>query len=201
MKPSAIENLLEEDHRSLDDLIAQLCTALDERDVERSFARLDLVWARLAVHIRAEHLCLFPALLDAARQLSTSQEGIRRFDIAQSLINQLRHDHDFFMVELARAVKTMRKMMDSQDSNIVEEQLLDVRQKIGVVRACLAEHNKLEEEQVYRWPAALCDSSRQAQLADCARREIENMPPRFAVDGARQAVLHHSIVEEKDAQG
>src|SRR4051794_25339917 len=108
MEPTAIENLLEEDHALLNDLVVQLCSALEERDVDRSFARLDLVWARLAVHIRAEHLCLFPALLDAAQQLSTSENGIPRFDEAQSVVNQLRHDHDFFMFELARAVNTMR---------------------------------------------------------------------------------------------
>lgn len=171
---------MEADHISLDDLIIQLCAALEERDVERSFARLDLMWARLAVHIRAEHLCLFPALLDAARQLSTSEEGAPRFDEAQGLINQLRRDHDFFMTELARAVNAMREMMNAQDSGASEERLREVRQTISIVKARLAEHNKLEEEQVYRWPAALLNSSRQAQLNECVRREIENLPSRFA---------------------
>ena len=161
------------------DLIAQLCAALEERDVERSFYLLDLVWARLAVHIRAEHLCLFPTLLDAARQLSTSESGIPRFDEAQSVINQLRHDHDFFMVELARAVNTMRGMLSSGDSGAAEGQLRDVQKTIATVKARLEEHNKLEEEQVYHWPATLLESSRQAQLAECVRREIEKMPPRF----------------------
>ena len=190
MERSPNEHRLAEDHRSLDALIAQLCDALEELDVERSFARLDLVWARLAVHIRAEHLCLFPALLDAARQLSTDQGNTPQLDEVQNIINRLRHDHDFFMVELARAVNTLRQMMDSQDSDPVEEQLRGIQQMIAVLKARLAEHNQLEEEQVYRWPAALFDSAGQAQLAECARREIENRPPRFAGDGARQAVSH-----------
>src|SRR5437763_10360911 len=122
MEQSPIENRLEEDHRSLDTLVAQLCDALEECDVKGSFARLDLVWARLAVHIRAEHLCLFPALLDAARQPSTSAEDVACFDEAQSVINQLRLDHDFFMVELARAVNTMRAI-DAQDSDAAKERL------------------------------------------------------------------------------
>jgi predicted phosphohydrolase len=179
MKPDATENLLEEDHRSIDDFVAQLCAALEAHDAEQSFALLDLVWARLAVHIRAEHLCLFPALLDAARQPSTSAEDVAYFDEAQSVINLLRLDHDFFMVELARAVNTMREI-DAQDSDAAKERLRAVRQTISAVKARLAEHNKLEEEQVYRWPASRLDSSQQAQLAECVRRQIENMPPRFA---------------------
>lgn len=180
MKQTSGEDLLEKDHAKLGELIAQLCSSLDERDVKRSFARLDLVWARLAVHIRAEHLWLFPALLDAARQLSTFESGIPRFDEAQSVVNQLRHDHDFFMVELARAVNMMRGMMSSRDSDVAEEQLRDVKKTVTAVKARLEVHNQLEEEQVYQWPATLLDSSRQAQLVECLQREIENMPPRFA---------------------
>src|SRR5437764_14237253 len=60
IKQDSTESLLEEDHASLGGLIEELCAALDGSDVARSFALLDLVWARLAVHIRAEHLCLFP---------------------------------------------------------------------------------------------------------------------------------------------
>src|SRR3954470_10387313 len=101
MEQSSIEQRLEEDHRSIGDLIARLCEALAEFDGEQSFALLDLFWARLAVHIRAEHLCLFPALLDAARERSSAETGGARFDEAQKVITQLRHDHDFFMTELA----------------------------------------------------------------------------------------------------
>lgn len=180
MEQSPIENQLAEDHRSLDALIVQLCDALDKDDAERSFARLDLVWARLAVHIRAEHLCLFPALLDAARQLSVSEKGIPRFDEVQAAVKQLRRDHDFFMTELAKAVNAMRRTMRSLNSDAVQECLRDVRQTMSVVRDCLEKHNRLEEEQVYRWPAVLLNLSGQAQVAECARHEIENMPPRFA---------------------
>jgi hypothetical protein len=180
MEQSPIENRLEEDHRSLDTLIAQLCDALEEYDVEGSLARLDFVWARLAVHIRAEHLCLFPALLDAARQLSSSAKGVPQFDEVQGAVNHLRRDHDFFMTELARGVNIMREMITSLNSDVAREYLRDVRAIVSAVKARLEEHNKLEEEQVYRWPAVLLDLSRQAQVAECARHEIENMPPRFA---------------------
>jgi DNA repair exonuclease SbcCD ATPase subunit len=195
MKQSSLKNLLEEDHASLGDLIAQLCAALDERDVEQSFARLDLVWARLAVHIRAEHLCLFPILLDAARQLSTREDSAPQFDEAQSAINQLRHDHDFFMVELARVVNIMREIENSRESSMIEERFRDVQQTIISLKARLEEHNKLEEEQVYRWPAALLNSTRQARLAERVQREIENMPPRFAY------LSQASKMENKDVKG
>jgi hypothetical protein len=180
MKPDAIETLLEADHESIEELIAQLSAALEGQDAEQAFARLDLVWARLAVHIRAEHLCLFPALLDAARQPASSSEDSTRFEEAQSVISQLRHDHDFFMVELARAVNALRGVMCSQNSEAVKECLREVRRMVSAITVRLAEHNELEEEQVYLWPAVLFDSTRQTQLAECARRELQNMPSRFA---------------------
>jgi len=181
MPPDEILKLLEEDHRSIADMIAQLCAVLESQDAERALTRLDLFWARLAVHIRAEHLCLFPALIEAARQrASVSEEDRPRFEEAQSAINRLRHDHDFFMVELARAVNSLRGVLSSQDEEAISECLRDVRERVNEIMARLAEHNQLEEEQVYRWPAVLLDSSRQANLAECARRELENMPSRFA---------------------
>jgi Hemerythrin HHE cation binding domain len=179
MERVSIEQLLEEDHRSIGDLIAGLCEALEELDAERSFALLDLVWARLAVHIRAEHLCLFPALMDAARNRSSAEEVSARFDEAQTAINQLRHDHDFFMTELALAVNVMRAM-NSLDAGGKQESLRDVLQTINAVRVRLEEHNRREEEEVYRWPAVVFDSSRQAQISDWVRHEIENMPLRFS---------------------
>jgi hypothetical protein len=56
---------LADDHAEVDELIQLLFVALDDKDTTLSFERLDLLWARLAVHIRAEHLCLFPSILGA----------------------------------------------------------------------------------------------------------------------------------------
>lgn len=161
------------------ELIAQLCASLDARDVERSFARLDLVWARLAVHIRAEHLCLFPAMLEAAGQDSIRQAASPRLDEAQSIVNELRSDHDFFMDELASAVKMMREIKGSEDSGVTDERLREVRRMVIMLKERLEKHNRLEEEQVYRWPAALSNSQERAQLAERVQGELENMPPRF----------------------
>lgn len=58
--------LLAHDHSELDSTLAGLVSALFEGDAARSLERLDLFWARLAMHIRAENLYLFPALLRAA---------------------------------------------------------------------------------------------------------------------------------------
>lgn len=56
---------LANDHVALDQLLKQLQAALNDGDVKACYARLDLFWAKLAVHIRAEHLHLFPRVLQA----------------------------------------------------------------------------------------------------------------------------------------
>jgi hypothetical protein len=189
MEQSLIDDLLEKDHDSIGDLIAGLCEALEGLDERRSFDLLDLVWARLAVHIRAEHLCLFPALLDAARERSSSGKDTARFDDVEKAIEQLRRDHDFFMTELARAVNLMRGMSHlERDARL--ESLREVLQTVVAVRTRLAEHNRLEEEEVYRWPAILFEPSRQAQLSECARHEIGNMPQRFSQTSAAHGLSH-----------
>lgn len=180
MKHVTAENRLEEDHRLLSNLVAQLCAALDERDVERSFERLDVVWARLAVHIRAEHICLFPAILDAASKASASDDSGSQLEDARTTINQLKRDHDFFMTELARVVKAIREIRGSQNPALSVEQLRNVQQTVIAVKARLEEHNRVEEEQVYCWPAAFLSSSSRAELGECVRHELDNMPPRFA---------------------
>ena len=76
---------LSDDHQAVNEVLKQLLTALDNNDVEASYAKLDLLWARLAVHIRAEHLHLFPTVIN--RLANDSSE-------AQSLIEELRADHD-----------------------------------------------------------------------------------------------------------
>jgi hypothetical protein len=55
---------LGDDHVALGAVLRQLQEALDTGDIEACHARLDLFWERLAVHIRAEHLHLFPAVIN-----------------------------------------------------------------------------------------------------------------------------------------
>lgn len=103
---------LEHDHEELNKILRNLFTALDAGDAKESFRRLDLFWACLAVHIRAEHVCLFPAIL---RELNSSREQrcdgyAPSLNNAREAIAQLHNDHDFFMRELASAIKQMRDL-------------------------------------------------------------------------------------------
>src|SRR4051812_6274702 len=100
-----MNSLLEHDHKELDKILCGLFRVLDAGEVEEGFKRLDLFWARLGVHIRAENLCLFPAIL---HELNTGRKKPRveglSLDGAQRAIAELRADHNFFMGELAGAV-------------------------------------------------------------------------------------------------
>ena len=87
------ETLLAHDHEEMDGTLAALKSALATGEAERSFKLLDNFWARLAMHIRAENHELFPVLKRAAAEVPEAEEILR-------ILAELRHDHDFFMVEL-----------------------------------------------------------------------------------------------------
>jgi hypothetical protein len=164
----------------LDQLLRSLLSALDEREARAAYASLDLFWARLAMHIRAENLHLFPAIFSAL-----DDDGRKRPNHAHSpeqvreAIGQLRRDHDFFMHELASAVKIMRELLTTPGSENAIERLEKVRRIIKTLSDRLEAHNRLEEEQVYRLPAKLLEAAEQSVLAARMLREIENLPPRF----------------------
>ena len=173
------EGLLAEDHEALGKLLNALLAALDQRDAPTAFARLDRFWGRLAMHIRGEHLHLFPAILRAldgdigklAGETPTLPE-------ARAAIAQLRRDHDFFMHELAGAVKVMRDCRTTAGADSTS-QIESVRQVIATVRDRLEVHNNLEEDMVYRWPARLLKAADQAALEVEIRGELKNLPPRL----------------------
>jgi hypothetical protein len=98
--------LLEEDHEAVGKLLEELRAGLRSgTDAGTVYGMLDRVWARLAVHIRAEHICLFPALLRSLGVLGDGQHGdIAPHAEAESTVELLRSDHDFFMRELAAAI-------------------------------------------------------------------------------------------------
>lgn len=176
--PSA-EGLLAEDHKALAKLLSELVAALDQRDAPTAFARLDLFWARLAMHIRGEHLHLFPAILrflpgDAGKRGDETPATAA----ARDAIAQLYDDHDYFMHELAGAVKVMRDCRTAAGSDLTSK-IEGVRQTIATIRDRLEVHNKLEEELVYRLPAKLLEPGEQSALALEIRDELKNLPPRF----------------------
>jgi hypothetical protein len=175
---NSVESLLEDDHASLDQLLIELDTELTKPDIDRPFELLDLFWARLAVHIRAENLHLFSALANAPASLFTGKGCLPTFQESHSLILRLRSDHDFFMKELAQIVKTMREAVTNQQTRLKE--IKDVRQRMTIIKKRLKSHNQLEEEQVYTWPSLLFDEPKVMGLTTRLQHELENLPRRFS---------------------
>jgi Hemerythrin HHE cation binding domain len=173
-----VKSLLGDDHESLGQLLIELDGELATSGVARAFELLDLFWARLAVHIRAENLHLFPAIVNAPTSLFTGKGSLPTFEEAHKLLLRLRSDHDFFMKELALAVKRIRATADSQ--RVCAKEIEKVRQRMIIIKKRLETHNRLEEKRVYMWPALLFDELTMTTLVDRLRHELENLPPRFA---------------------
>ena len=169
---------LARDHAQLDALLKQLQQALKAGDLEASHTRLDLFWARLAVHIRAEHLHLFPRVLSRLSKTMDQTVGPSPSQ-AQFIVDALRADHDFFMHELAQAIGTLRDMTNSDD---VAERLKTIRETVLEVEKRLLVHNEIEEKQVYGWSTALFDEQEQMELLTLINHELAHHPPRFTSD-------------------
>lgn len=172
---------LVDDHAEVDVLLSGLMDAFDQADARRVLAKLDYFWARLAMHIRAEHLHLFPALLSASEGPAGAVPGMPTQSEVREAVARLREDHDFFMRRLAEAVNSARALAgrdsgartDAEGSRHIREIVLAVAER-------LAEHNRREEEQVYLWPESLMSEAARADLLSRVRREIEDVPPRFS---------------------
>lgn len=169
---NSVESLLEHDHASLDHLFVELDLALAKPDVARGCELLDLFWARLAIHIRAEHLHLFPALCDAVAKPSHNNRMPTREEVEMT-VEQLRSDHEFFMKELAQLMKEARETGAAAG---------DFRKRLVAIKGRLEIHNQIEEEQIYVWPSLLFDEATVAALEKKVRLELDNMPPRFAAE-------------------
>ena len=172
-------DVLVTDHAEVGELLGEALAAFDGGEAARALARLDYVWARLAVHIRAEHLQLFPALLAAADARGETESGAPSAAEVRATVEHLREDHDFFMRELAAAVNSLKELNAGGGADEVGR-LAHIRGRVLAVAARLEEHNRVEEERAYRWPEALCGEAEREALASELRREVENLPPRFA---------------------
>jgi hemerythrin HHE cation binding domain-containing protein len=177
----SLMNTLEHDHESLGALLDNCESALTTNDPAEAFTTLDLFWARLAMHIRAEHLCLFPALLDVSGDQFISGGAVSRKE-CHGTIAALRDDHNFFMGSLAQAMKLLRGAL-ANPAATDDELFKSVRTLIAAVRTRLETHNQIEEEQVYRWPFQLLDNSELARLNQCIKQELESLPNRFRESG------------------
>jgi iron-sulfur cluster repair protein YtfE (RIC family) len=161
--------LLSDDHEAVHEVLQQLLTALNKNDVQTSHAKLDLLWARLAVHIRAEHLHLFPAIA------SESSE-------TQPIIDQLRADHDFFMRELAQAIGVIRELPPNLDNARYEAKWAAVADTVREIEKRLATHNEIEENQIYHLASTIFSEPAQMELSTRINAELENRPPRFSAE-------------------
>lgn len=174
-----VKEFLEHDHQSLSVLLDKLDGSFELSDPAHAYELLDLFWARLAIHIRAENLCLFPAILNADAELFM-ERGLLSLDQVRVAIARLREDHNFFMDELAEAVKIMREVVSRPETNGTRLLIDQARQKIAAVKLRLVEHNAMEEGQVYQWPAVLLSPQELAHLTTEVRRQAETLPHRFA---------------------
>lgn len=170
---------LSDDHRTVNQVLKQLLAALHNKDVTASYSKLDLLWARLAVHIRAEHLHLFPAVLN---RLSESTDDTLDLSEAKSVVENLRADHDFFMVELARAVNILRELpkpIDRQEGDATLDSILGV---VLEVEKRLENHNRIEESQIYQWASMILTEPEQLEVTQRINAELENRPSRFSAE-------------------
>lgn len=174
-----VESLLGDDHESLAELLSELNSELKKANIAHAFELLDLFWARLAVHIRAENLHLFPAIAAAAPTLFTGKGSLSTAEEAHNILLQLRSDHDFFMKELAEMIKAARALAGREE--VPRKETKELRQRLTEIRKRLETHNILEEALVYTWPSLVLDQKSVAALSDSLRRELENLPPRFAL--------------------
>ncbi|MGH7783351.1 MAG: hemerythrin domain-containing protein, partial [Candidatus Binatia bacterium] len=149
--------LLADDHSRLDEMLDQVFGALSDRDCRATLICLDHLWARLAMHIRAEHLHLFPILLQKASDpnlLMLAGEALSRLPV---IIPALRRDHDFFVREIGKDVNYLRgRGRDVREPVIVD--LLEVQKNLTIVAQMLEVHNELEENEVYPLARSLLTS-------------------------------------------
>jgi len=176
-----IPKLLGHDHSELDELLGAFFAAVEKGDLDQSFDTLDVFWARLAVHIRSEHLHLFPTLIAAVERSEQRTENGSRPPSAQAArdtIARLREDHDFFMQELAAAITQLRKERGrtGQSRSAV---LSHLKEKALAVSRRLQTHNALEESEVYRWVEDLLEDAECIDLKTRINKELANVPKRL----------------------
>jgi iron-sulfur cluster repair protein YtfE (RIC family) len=157
--------ILETDHAELRDLLRSAREELANSDLARAYASTDRFWARLAMHIRAEHLHLFPFVRRVAS------------DEVAAVLDELRQDHDMFMVELGRAIKALRLAFDVGNET---ETLATAAQLVEKVALRLVAHDRIEESVVY--PVIDPDRVSGDEMESLRRgvlTELQNIPPRF----------------------
>lgn len=170
-----IADVLESDHSDLHRLLAETRSHVAAGRLIEAFSGLDLFWARLAVHIRAEHLHLFPAILNAAQNERTG--GSFEAEEMVAMIDRLRSDHNYFMRTLAGGIKQLRAR-DELAGDLKSIDGLDT--SLEALEERLGEHNRVEEDRIYCLHEQLCTPAESSLLNRSIVHELENLPPRFA---------------------
>lgn len=172
-----VKEFLGHDHESLGKLLREFESALERNASTEALEKLDLFWARLAMHIRAENVCLFPALLNAKPDRFSAM-GAPSLEDVRLTMTELRADHDFFMRSLGKAVGLMRELSASPKQESAPL-IAEVKKTVAIVQQRLDQHNQIEEQKLYQWPTLLIEPRELARLMVEIRRQIENLPPRF----------------------
>ncbi len=174
----SMQELLTDDHLELDGLLDCLFLALGNGNATEVHEHLDLFWARLAMHIRAENLHLFPSILRAARSGWQDRPGVKLpvLDLVEKTIRNLDNDHSFFMRELGGAVKQVFDMKNNSGEK--EKDFSPMREMFVELRHRLEIHNEVEESLVYLWGEQL-DQADLPILSSKIQKELQNLPPRF----------------------
>ncbi|MCC6825914.1 MAG: hemerythrin domain-containing protein [Acidobacteria bacterium] len=165
-------DLLQADHGDLDRLLIEARSHADGGDPDELFVAVDWFWARLAMHIRAEHVHLFPAV--SRKEKEEAADG----PIAK-LIERLRHDHDILMREIAKIMKGLREMM-FEDGRTVPD---GTAERLFLIADLLKEHNAVEETEIYPLPAKILSEAEHQELLAAMKKELDNVPPRFQAKG------------------
>ena len=178
-EPESVVTILSNDHVELGALLLELLSSLDEANVDEAYARLDTLWARLAVHIRAENVQVFPDILRALdAQTAAARQEVETSARLRASIERLRSDHDVFMSELKDAVKAMRPVIDDRDGKRTAVVLQSLRDRLGALEGAFESHNR-EEDSVYPMAASVLDSAEMGDLMERVRRELVALPLRL----------------------
>lgn len=171
---------LEGDHKLIEEVLDDLLTLLQKQDINRAFELLDLFWTQLAVHIRAENVCLFPAILNAPRESFGRKNGLPPFEEVKALIETLRADHAFFVDQVSQAIRRIRELMALADIPKVglEPQVNEIKETMLAVADRLRAHSDLEHDKVYAWPELLLPADQYELLLHVVSGEIDKMPRR-----------------------
>lgn len=163
--------VLTDDHESLNKLLLELMGLVRGPDFRWSFELLDLFCAQLAVHIRAENVCLFPAILSAPNNRFT--EAGLELTALKATIERLKLEHNILTEELMKAARLMRQLLNDNENGELTD---DTVKSLAVVAILLAEHQELEEREVCPAAKLVLDPAEFARLEEAVERETYKLP-------------------------